>query len=107
MTYRIDPNDYCATEGCTRPKATGELVCSQCSRLARSTGSGVSTGGIPSDTKLEVPQFPADQARPPRCVAYLSMAGDVITLELTGEPRFTEADVAAIADVLSNVRKAA
>jgi hypothetical protein len=35
------------------------------------------------------------------------MAGDVITLELTGEPRFTEADVEAVAAILSNRRKAA
>jgi hypothetical protein len=35
------------------------------------------------------------------------MAGDVITLELTGEPKFTEADVEAIAGLLSNLRKAA
>jgi hypothetical protein len=35
------------------------------------------------------------------------MAGDVITLELTGGPRFTEADVEAVAAVLSNFRSAA
>ncbi|MDQ6803910.1 MAG: hypothetical protein M3065_02835 [Actinomycetota bacterium] len=55
---------------------------------------------------LEFPPI-LDQPRPPRCVAYLSIAGDVITLGLTGEPRFTEADVEAVADVLANRRRAA
>lgn len=104
MTYRIDPNEYCTTEGCTRPKATGEWVCSQCSRLARATGSRE----LPSsDTTPAARQILADEPELPRCIAYLSMDGDVITLELTGEPRFTEADVEAVAYLLANRRQAA
>jgi hypothetical protein len=45
----------------------------------------------------EVQEFLADEPKPPCCIAYLSRAGDVITLELTGEPRFTEAGVEAVA----------
>jgi hypothetical protein len=108
MSYRIDPSDICVTEGCRRPKATGETVCSQCSRLARATGRDVKALGSPiSDASLTAPPPLASGAKAPRCVAYLSMAGDVITLELTGEPRFTEADVEAVAAMLSNRRKAA
>jgi hypothetical protein len=55
----------------------------------------------------EIQEFLADEGKPPRCIAYLSRAGDVITLELTGEPRFTEADVEAVAAALSNLRRAA
>jgi hypothetical protein len=98
MSYKINPGNYCSKDGCTRPKATGELVCSQCLRLARATS---------RELAPEVEQLLADEPKPPRCIAYLSTAGDVITLELTGEPKFTEADVAAVAAVLSNLRKAA
>lgn len=102
MSYKIDPHDYCSVEGCTRPKATGEHACSQCLRLTRATGA-------PEIRELapEVDEFLADEPKPPRCIAYLSRAGDVITLELTGEPRFTEADVEAVAAALSTLRKAA
>jgi hypothetical protein len=90
MSYKIDPSGYCANDGCTRPKATGEAMCSQCSRLARAVGSdAVATDAASADTWLDIPQTLEGQRRPPRCVAYLSVAGDVITLELTGEPRFT------------------
>jgi hypothetical protein len=102
MSYRIDPNGYCATEGCTRPRATGEEVCSQCSRLGRAVGTP--SAGVPKSSSAQTLE---GEAKPPRCVAYLSMAGDVITLELTGGPRFTEADVEAVAAVLSNFRSAA
>jgi hypothetical protein len=43
----------------------------------------------------------------PRCVAYLSRAGDVITLELTGGPTFTKLDVEAVVDAVSERRRAA
>jgi hypothetical protein len=108
MSYKIDPNDYCTKEGCNRPKATGEAVCSQCSRLARAIGADLGIEGAAStEAGLELQQTYDDALKPPRCIAYLSMAGDVITLELTGEPKFTEADVEAVAAVLSNFRKAA
>ena len=108
MSYRVDPNDYCATDGCHRPKATGEQVCSQCSRLARAVGSDPDDlGSSMYDVALEPAPPASGLPRPPRCVAYLSMAGDVITLELTGEPRFTDADVEAVAAALRNRRKAA
>jgi hypothetical protein len=113
MTYRIDPDDYCTEDGCKRPKATGEQVCSQCLRLAgatapdRGTADTSSAAISPRELKPEIQEFLADEPKPPRCVAYLSMAGDVITLELTGDPRFTEADVEAVAAALSNLRKAA
>jgi len=97
MSYKIDPAGYCAEDGCRRPKATGERVCSQCLRLARSI----------RELSPEVEEFLADEPKLPRCIAYLSRAGDVITLELTGEPRFTEADVEAVAAALSKLRKAA
>jgi hypothetical protein len=107
MSYKIDPEHYCVEDGCTRPKATGEQLCSQCLRLARLTGrAGVGSASIRELTS-EVQDFLADEPKPPRCIAYLSTAGDVITLELTGEPKFTEADVEAVAAVLSNLRKAA
>lgn len=113
MSYSIDPDRYCSAEGCTRPKATGETVCSPCSRLARAVGaqggstddSGPATGlrDLPPDSQASLPAGPDL----PRCVAYLSLARDVITLELTGAPSFTEADVQAIAAVLSNRSQAA
>lgn len=108
MSYRIDPNACCAVDGCTRPKAIGERLCSQCSRLARATGSELlATVTLSTPAVLEAPRAIAGQPPTPRCVAYLSMAGDVITLELTGEPRFTEADVAVVVRALRNRRDAA
>jgi hypothetical protein len=110
MSYKIDPDSYCTEDGCTRPKATGEQVCSQCQRLSRAMGR-IEVSGDNSLSPREVPdqvtEFRGQERRPPRCVAYLSLAGDVITLELTGEPKFTEADVEAVAAVLSNLKKAA
>jgi hypothetical protein len=113
MSYRIDPDRYCSADGCTRPRSEGEELCTQCSRLARAVGRPVETaaesdsaGGV-RELSPEVLEFLADEPKLPRCVAYLSRAGDVITLELTGEPKFTEADVEAIAALLSNMRKAA
>lgn len=106
MSYKIDPNEYCTEAGCTRPKASGEQVCSQCSRLARATGSSDRTSaedapeGSPAAEEFEV------EPRAPRCIAYLSITGDVITLELTGEPKFTEADIEAVAALLSNRKQA-
>jgi hypothetical protein len=109
MSYKIDPSGYCSREGCTRPKAAGEQVCSQCSRLARAAG-GSEIGSAGPDTAAAsgrepspaIEEFLGDESRPPRCIAYLSISGDVITLELTGEPKFTEADIEAIANLLSN-----
>jgi hypothetical protein len=108
MSYKIDPNGYCITDGCTRPKAPGEEVCSLCwvQRTDPEAGCG-SSGPDARELKPEVLDFLADESKLPRCVAYLSKAGDVITLELTGEPRFTEADVELVAAALSNLRKAA
>lgn len=36
------------------------------------------------------------EGKVPRCIAYLSESGDIITLELTSGPKFTERDVEAI-----------
>jgi len=66
-------------------------------------------GAAPGPRELapELKDFLRAELRPPRCVAYLSQAGDVITLELTSEPKFTAADVEAVAAALSNRGKAA
>lgn len=104
MSYKIDPDAYCTAQACSRPKAPGEEVCSLC--LARTTDSeSVTTGS--RELAPEVLECLAGEPKLPRCIAYLSKAGDVITLELTGEPRFTEADVELVASALSNLRKAA
>ena len=105
MSYRVNPDGYCANEGCTRPKATGEDFCSQCVRLARAVGADPDTIAFPP--KYRSPEVRRNQPTPrlPRCVAYLSMAGDVITLELTSGPAFTEADVEAIAQLLRTRRE--
>jgi hypothetical protein len=108
MSYRIDPANYCGEDGCGRPKATGEELCALC--LARTTDSEAgttSTASCPARPAPELPDILGGEAKLPRCVAYLSKAGDVITLELTGEPKFTEADVALVATALSNRRQAA
>lgn len=114
MTWRIDPGSLCTTNGCTRPKASHEPVCSSCSRLAGAVGltevatlttSGTATG--PRELSSEINEFLEGEPRPPRCIAYLSQSGDVITLELTSEPKFTAADVEAVAAALSSRRKAA
>jgi hypothetical protein len=109
MTYRIDPDAYCTADGCTRPKATGEQTCSQCLRLAGAAGHPESDGegASPSEPSVQARELLAGEPRLPRCIAYLSRAGDVITLELTGEPKFTEADVVAAAAALSNRKRAA
>jgi hypothetical protein len=113
MSYRIDPNGYCSIDGCSRPKLHGEEVCALC--LVKVTdpesGFGSSAESLsqnPRELQPEVVDYLALEAKLPRCVAYLSQAGDVITLELTGEPKFTEADVEIVASALSSrSRKAA
>jgi hypothetical protein len=110
MSYKIDPDGYCITEGCGRPKAPGEEVCPLCRARTSDPEAGyTSSAGAESTRELkpEVMDFLADETKLPRCIAYLSQAGDVITLELTGEPKFTEADVELVAYTLSNMRKAA
>ncbi|HEY5318658.1 MAG TPA: hypothetical protein VIJ20_11785 [Solirubrobacteraceae bacterium] len=108
MSYRIDPDGYCIVDGCGRPKAPGEEVCSLCLVKHPDAEAGMrSTAAAPRELKPEVLDVLANEANLPRCIAYLSKAGDVITLELTGEPRFTEADVELVAAALSNLRKAA
>jgi hypothetical protein len=108
MSYKIDPDHYCAEDGCSRPKTTGEELCALCLARTSYPEAGSTSGtGNPPELKPDVFDLPADEAKLPRCVAYLSKAGDVITLELTGEPKFTEADVALVASALSNLRKAA
>ncbi|HWF34113.1 MAG TPA: hypothetical protein VG295_02045 [Solirubrobacteraceae bacterium] len=62
---------------------------------------------VEPDFEPKILDLPADESKLPRCIAYLSKAGDVITLELTGEPKFTEADVELVATALSKFRKAA
>ena len=108
MSYKIDPDNYCVEEGCSRPKGAGEELCALC--LARTSdpeaGTTSAASGSP-DPGPEGMDLLADESKLPRCVAYLSKAGDVITLELTGEPKFTEADVALVASTLSKLRKAA
>jgi hypothetical protein len=108
MSYKIDPDGYCIVEGCSRPRLAGEELCSIC--LIQVTDPDAVTRGAapaPSQVAPEVAEPPAEEAKLPRCVAYLSKAGDVITLELTGEPKFTEADVELVAAALSNMRKVA
>jgi hypothetical protein len=110
MSYRIDPAGYCTSEGCGRPKAPGEEVCSLCRARTSDPEAGYGSGSGDAsarELKPEIMDFLADEAKLPRCVAYLSRAGDVITLELTGEPKFTEADVEIVASALSNMRRAA
>jgi hypothetical protein len=107
MSYKINPDGYCIVDGCSRPKATGEEFCPLCSvRIADADDGIASAAAAPRELKPEVLDYLADEAKLPRCVAYLSQAGDVITLELTGEPKFTEADVELVASALT-LRKAA
>ena len=107
MSYRIDPDGYCIADGCSRPKAPGEDVCSLCVARTSDPEAGTTSAATrapePEDDALD---SSALEAKLPRCVAYLSKAGDVITLELTGEPRFTEADVELVASALSRRRAA-
>jgi hypothetical protein len=108
MSYKIDPDGYCIADGCSRPKATGEQVCLLC--LTRTSDPGAArttTASGPRELAPEILDFLADEAKLPRCVAYLSEAGDVITLELTCEPKFTKADVELVASALSNLRRVA
>jgi hypothetical protein len=106
MSYRIDPAGYCTTDGCSRPKATGEDLCPLC--LGQGLDAEAGTTSVPARPAVsQLPDIRAREAKPPRCVAYLSQAGDVITLELTGEPKFTEADVELVAYTLSTRRTAA
>jgi hypothetical protein len=108
MSYRIDPANYCAEDGCGRPKVTGEELCALClARTADPEAGTMSAASGPGRPTPELPNLLGDEAKLPRCVAYLSKAGDVITLELTGEPKFTEADVELVAAALSNLRKTA
>jgi hypothetical protein len=103
MSYKIDPQGYCIAQGCSLPKATGEDLCPLCLQTAYPEAA---TAIAPETTSgLETTSGP--EAKPPRCIAYLSQAGDVITLELTGEPKFTDADVELVASALSRRRKAA
>jgi hypothetical protein len=108
MSYKINPEGYCIVDGCSRPKATGEELCPLCSARSADPEAGATSSSTaarkPDPENLETL---AAEAKLPRCVAYLSQAGDVITLELTGEPKFTEADVELVAAALSNLRKAA
>lgn len=108
MSYKIDPDGYCMVEGCRRPRLAGEEFCSIC-RVQVTDPDALTRGAAsaPAQVAPEVGELPANEAKLPRCVAYLSKAGDVITLELTGEPKFTEADVELVAAALSNLRKAA
>ena len=113
MPWRIDPGNVCATVGCRRPRATDEPVCTPCSRLARAAGridrAASSTAIDPHvpEAVSEPGGFAAAEGRPPRCIAYLSRDGDVITLELTGDPKFTERDVRAAVAALSRRSRAA
>jgi hypothetical protein len=103
MSYRIDPDRICSNKGCTRPRATGEEVCSQCARLARAVGAAADTVTFPRKYRApEARRNPSSLPTPPRCTAYLSTAGDVITLKLTGGGRFTQAEVEAITRLLSH-----
>lgn len=109
MPARIDPNLVCLTSGCSRPRECDRSYCSGCIRLARAVGRslGDEDGCQPDLTLTDVaPSVTVDtpdaEARLPRCVAYLSLSGDVITLELTGAPGFTEADVELVAQTLMN-----
>jgi hypothetical protein len=107
MSYKIDPANYCAEEGCSRPKVTGEELCALCLARTSDPEAGLTSAPSPAPKALDPADFAANEAKLPRCVAYLSKGGDVITLELTGEPKFTEADVALVAAALSNRRQAA
>jgi hypothetical protein len=74
-------------------------------RLARAVGRGEPSEAGVGQRSPDAEEFLVDEAKPPRCIAYLSIAGDVITLELTSEPKFTEADIEAVAALLSNRRQ--
>jgi hypothetical protein len=107
MSYKIDPANYCAEEGCGRPKVSGEELCALCLARTSDPEAGLTSAPSPSPEAPDPVDLAANEANLPRCVAYLSKHGDVITLELTGEPKFTEADVALVATALSNRRQAA
>jgi hypothetical protein len=110
MSYKIDPANYCTGEGCARPKVTGEELCALCLARTSDPEAGYTSAPSPSPAApkaLDPADFAVNEAKLPRCVAYLSKDGDVITLELTGEPKFTEADVELVAAALSNRRQAA
>lgn len=93
MSARIDPRLYCATPDCRRPRETGRSYCTPCIRLARAVGRQLDDEpSFSPDLTLTDPAGDSN-VKPPRCIAYLSQAGDVITLELTDEPKFTEADI--------------
>jgi hypothetical protein len=102
MSYRINPDGYCQIDGCSRPKATGEELGPLCSARTSDPEAGTGSTSLGErEVKPDLSDYVADEAKLPRCVAYLSQAGDVITLELTGEPKFTEADVALVASALT------
>jgi hypothetical protein len=112
MSYRVNPDHICETEGCRAPRVIGSDLCSACARCKGQVAARIAERAdeiAARDAMAEGVLHPAaadllggqGEARPPRCVAYLSRAGDVITLELTGEPRFTEADVDLCAKALA------
>lgn len=106
MSYRIDPKLQCIVPGCQRPKRAGEEKCTDCWRLARAFGRRDFDFDFDDYEVAEVEAVQAI-ARAPRCVVYLSQSCDVITLELTGEPKFTDADVERIAATMKKRRRAA
>jgi hypothetical protein len=76
-------------------------MCIRCEAMAAG-----GLANVRNDQPLAAPESGELEGSLPRCIAYLSIAGDVITLELTGEPKFTEADVQLVADILSKRRGA-
>ena len=108
MPASINPDLYCETAGCRAPREMGSDLCSRCGRLGgeitrrlaerEEDSAGISSQPTPLRTPIDI------EAKPPRCIAYLSQAGDVITLELLREPRFTEVDVELCAKALMRKR---
>jgi hypothetical protein len=110
MPSSINPDLRCEEEGCGRPRQMGSDLCVMCGlkngQVARRIAEREEAAEAISSQSLFKSLFTGDSidAKLPRCVVYLSQAGDVITLELTGEPRFTEVDVDLCAKALTRRR---
>jgi hypothetical protein len=108
MTCRLS-GDQCSETGCVAPPyeagrcyAHWMLLSAVEKRTAKWELEG-SAGPDEWSTEPGGQTISASESTPanlPRCVAYLSTAGDVITLELAGQPEFTQADVRTVVQAL-------